>query len=300
MRIIEHYFFAPFWWQKILALLLLPFSMIYCGIATLKRISARYYDFEIPIVSVGNLVLGGSGKTPFIQEIAKDYPQSCVVLRGYGRKSKGLKIISHQGKILEQATISGDEALMLAKMLPKSSVIVSEDRKKAILEAKNLGAKVIFLDDGFRFNYKKLNLLLQPKLKPYFDFCLPSGGYREHKSAYKKADRVLIEGVDYKRKVDLLYPSKRMLLLTAIANPSRLEEFLPNVVGKIILKDHSYFDKQEILEKYAKTQATSLLVTQKDAIKLENFGLPLSILQLHLEINPEIKQSIRDYIQSYQ
>ena len=53
---------------------------------------------------------------------------------------------------------------------------------------------------------------------------------------------------DYTRKVELLYPTQRMLLLTAIANPSRLDSYLPNVVGKIILKDHSYFDKTKILE----------------------------------------------------
>ena len=87
-----------------------------------------------------------------------------------------------------------------------------------------------------------------------------------------------------------------MLLLTAIANPSRLDEYLPDVVGKITLKDHSYFDKAKILEEYARLKATSLLVTQKDVPKLETFGLPLSVLQLEIVIIPEVKQSIREYI----
>lgn len=296
MRGIERYFFAPSTPQKILAFCLLPFSILYCAIATLKRKFARFYDFGIPIISVGNLVLGGSGKSPFIIEIAKDYQESCVILRGFGRKSKGLKIVSIQGNIQADVQSVGDEAIMLAKALNHSSVIVSENRKNAILKAKELGAKVIFLDDGFRFNFKKLNILLQPKLEPYFDFCIPSGGYREHKSAYKSADILAKESIDYERKVQLLSPTKRMLLLTAIANPSRLDDYLPNVVGKIILKDHSFFDKTTILEEYAKLNATSLLVTQKDATKLEEFGLPLSVLHLELNINPAIKQSIQDYI----
>lgn len=74
---------------------------------------------------------------------------------------------------------------------------------------------------------------------------------------------------------------------------------MPNVVGKIILKDHSYFDKTKILESYANLNATSLLVTQKDAVKLEDFGLPLSILHLELHIAPNIKEKIQKYVQSY-
>lgn len=269
MRKIEQYFFSPSVAQKIFAFCLLPFSLIYCSIATLKRKCARFYDFGIPIISVGNLVLGGSGKSPFILEVAKDYQDACVILRGFGRKSKGLQIVSIQGNLQTNVQNAGDEAMMLAKSLISTSVIVSENRKNAILKAKELGAKVIFLDDGFRFNFKKLNILLKPKLEPYFDFCIPSGAYREHKSAYKTADILAKEGEDYQRKVQLLYPTERMLLLTAIANPSRLDKYLPNVVGKILLKDHSYFDKVKILEQYAQLNATSLLVTQKDVTKLE-------------------------------
>ncbi len=296
MRKIEKYFFAPSPLQKLLAFCLLPFSLIYCIIATLKRKFARFYDFGIPIISVGNPVLGGSGKSPFIIEIAKNYPNSCVILRGFGRKSKGLKVVSIQGNLQTNVQIAGDEAIMLAKNLPYCSVIVSENRKNAILKAKELGAKIVFLDDGFRFNFKKLNIILKPKLEPYFDFCIPSGGYREHKRSYQKADILAQEGRDYERKVQLLYPTKRMLLLTAIANPSRLDSYLPDVVGKIILKDHSFFDKTKILEEYARLSATSLLVTQKDATKLEEFGLPLSLLHLEMHINPVIQQSIQEYI----
>ncbi|WP_104721643.1 tetraacyldisaccharide 4'-kinase [Helicobacter mesocricetorum] len=296
MRGIEHYFYAPSFWQKALAIILLPISALYCGIATLKRGFAKYEDFGIPIISVGNLVIGGSGKSPFILEVAKEYSKVCIILRGYGRKSKGLKVVSVNGEILEDSNNAGDEAIMIAKALKNASVIVCENRKKAILEAKKMGVDIIFLDDGFRFNFKKLNIVLQPKLEPYFNFCIPSGGYRERKAAYKKADILIKEGVDYKREVKLVNPTKKMLLLTAIANPSRLDEYLPDVVGKIVLKDHSYFDKAKILEEYTRLEATSLLVTQKDIPKLESFGLPLSVLQLEMIISPEVKQSIRGYI----
>ena len=189
---------------------------------------------------------------------------------------------------------------MLAKALPDSTIIVSENRKQGILEAKNRGCSVIFLDDGFRFCFKKLNILLKPQLEPYFDFCIPSGAYRERKGAYKEADILAIEGVDYERKVSVVNPTQRMLLLTAIANPSRLEKYLPNVadniVGKIFLKDHVFFDREKILQEYAKLNATSLLVTQKDVPKLEDFNVPLSLLHLELKIQPYIKEKIQNYI----
>lgn len=296
MRSIERYFYAPNGFQKLLAFVLLPLSFVYCVIATIRRKFSRFRDFDIPIVSVGNLILGGSGKSPFIIEIAKDYGDACVILRGYGRKAKGLKIVSIKGVIQESVESVGDESIMLAKALPMASVIVSEKREIAILKAKELGAKVVFLDDGFRFNFKKLNILLRPKLEPYFNFCIPSGGYREHKSAYKEADIVIEEGVGYERKVELVNATPKMLLLTAIANPSRLEEYLPNVVGKITLKDHAFFDKENILKTYSELGATSLLVTQKDMPKLEDFGVPLSLLQLQLKIDPIVTEHIREYI----
>lgn len=298
MRTIERYFYAPSTLQKILAICLLPISFIYAIIATLKRKLTICEDFGLPIVSVGNLVLGGSGKSPFIIEIAKDYEDVCVISRGYGRKSKGLKVVSIKGEIKEDVLNAGDEALMIAKALPKASVIVCKKRREAIFKAKEIGAKAIFLDDGFRFNFKKLNIILKPMLEPYFSFCVPSGGYRELKSAYKEADILAQEGEDYKREVKVLNKTERMFLLTAIANPSRLNEYLPSVVGKMSLKDHSYFPKEVILEEYRKLNATSLLVTPKDAVKLEEFGLPLSILSLELVIKSEIKEKIKRYIEA--
>ncbi|MCI5969265.1 tetraacyldisaccharide 4'-kinase [Helicobacter sp.] len=296
MRKRERYFYAPSGIQKLLAFVLLPFSFIYCAIATLKRKFGCFRDFGIPIISVGNLVLGGSGKSPFIIEIAKDYADACVILRGYGRRSKGLRIVSLKGAVQESVENAGDEAIMLAKALPNASVIVSEKRAVGIQKAKELGAKVVFLDDGFRFKFKKLNILLQPQLEPYFSFCIPSGGYRESKRAYKEADIVAKEGVDYQRQVELVQATPKMLLVTAIANPMRLDEYLPDVVGKMVFKDHSFFKKEKILKEYERLGATSLLVTQKDAPKLEGFGVPLSLLQLQLKINPTIIERIKDYV----
>ncbi|PAF46551.1 tetraacyldisaccharide 4'-kinase [Helicobacter sp. 12S02634-8] len=299
MRYIDRYFYKPSLSQKLLALALFPLSVLYCLAASLRRKIAPTKDFHIPIISVGNLIAGGSGKTPFILEITKDYSNIAIISRGYKRQSKGLLIVSKQGKICSTQAQAGDEAYMLAQMAKNATIIVSKQRDLAIKKAKELGCKVVFLDDGFRFQYKKLNILLKPKLEPYFKLCIPSGLYRENPRLYKTADILALEGQEYQREVQVIAPTQRMLLITAIANPSRLQEYLPDVVGKITFSDHATFDIDYLCKAAKAHQATSLLVTQKDAVKLQNCPLPLSILKLNLQIAPHIKEKIHAYIQAH-
>ena len=115
---------------------------------------------------------------------------------------------------------------------------------------------------------------------------------------YKCADLLVCEGEYYTREVFVENPTPRMLLLTAIANPARLDEFLPSVVGKITLQDHSTFDEASLRESMRRYDATSLLVTSKDEVKLEHMGLNLSVLRLHLRIKPNILERIDSYITS--
>lgn len=298
MRLIDHYFYKPLWWQKILIFLLLPLSYFYCFISYFRRKFSPVLDFGIPIISIGNLVVGGSGKTPFLIHIGKELSEYKVgvISRGYKRKSKGLVVVSEFGKLLCTHQEAGDEPYLIAKTLKNASVIVCKKRKEAIFKAKEMGCEIILLDDGFRFQYKKLNILLRPKLEPYYLFCLPSGMYREWSKSYKEADLIIKEGEGYTRRVEVLNPTPRMLLLTAIANPMRLDEFLPQVIGKVYYPDHANFDLLKIKEQIAQNHASSLLVTTKDWVKLEKYDLPLSILSLSLEVKEEVIEQIKQYI----
>ncbi|RKV59075.1 tetraacyldisaccharide 4'-kinase [Helicobacter pylori] len=297
---LERYFYDPTLLQKGLIFALYPFSLIYQGIATLKRKTAKKHDFKIPIISIGNLIAGGSGKTPFILEIAPRYQEVAVVSRGYQRDSKGLVVVSVKGNILVPQKTAGDEAYLLALNLKQASVIVSEKRELGVLKALELGAKIVFLDDGFRFNFNQFNLLLKPKVPPYYPFCLPSGLYRESIESYKEAHLVVTEDKDYKRITSIAHPTKRMLLVTAIANPSRLDAFLPKeVVKKLYFRDHAPFDLELLEKEFYQNNATSLLVTPKDLVKLQDCNLPLSVLDLKLEICPKVLEEIDHYIFSY-
>lgn len=289
---IEDYLFFPNFFQKILSYLLLPLSFLYIFIIFIKRVTSSKIDFGIPIISIGNLTIGGSGKTPITIELAKNFNDVCVILRGYGRVSKGLFVVSLNGEIKVDVSTSGDEAMLLAASLKNATVIVSEDRVLGINKAKELGCKVIFLDDGFsKYNIKKFDILLKPKDEPTNNFCIPSGAYREPKSFYKKANLVLKEGIDFKRVVEIKKDGQKSelpektILLTAISKPKRLLEFLPKNIVTIFFEDHHTFTKDEIdtiLEKYIDF---AIVTTQKDFVKLKKFYLKdIYIMDLKIEL----------------
>ncbi len=252
---------------------------------------------EIPIVSVGNLIVGGSGKTPVTETLAKTFEKPAIVLRGYGRKSKGLIEVSRFGKILVDVERSGDEAMMLAKALPKACVIVSERREEGIDLAKRLGCEVVFLDDGFGKCFEKFDLLIDPD--PPNRWCLPSGPYRLPRFFIKMADVVMRENEHFVKEVKILNPTPKMVLLTAIANPDRLEPFLPKGIEKYTFLDHHRFTKDEVESIWRKEAPTSFLVTPKDAVKLERFGYPLSLLSLSVTLDEKVMEKVHNYIKDY-
>ena len=304
IRFFERLFFDPKWYHYIVALLLLPLSLIYALIPLARRLFSKAKDYGLPIVSIGNIIVGGSGKTPFAIALikhleAQGYSDIFYISRGYGRHSKGLVVVKKDNKILCSVDKSGDEAMLVASST-NCSVIVAEDRVKAIKRAKEFGAKIVILDDAFsKVAIKKYDILLEPQeIKNYLP--LPSGPFREFYFVKKYAQLTLKEGRDFKRVVSFRDLTKRMLLVSAIANPQRLQPFLPKgVVGSLLLKDHAYFNKNEIIDKMDQFQATSLLVTQKDYVKLKDYNLPLSIMDLHLEIDSKVIKKIEDYIGAY-
>lgn len=288
-------------WQWTLFVLLAPLGWLNCLISLLTIRSREQKEFGIAVIGIGNLVVGGTGKTPLTAYLASQYANSAVVLRGYKRKSRGLIVVANGGKILVDVERSGDEAMLYAKLLPNSTIIVSESRSDGINKAKELGATVVFLDDAFRHQYiKKFDILIRPATEPESDLCLPASAYRQSKKLYNRSDLTIKEGVDYTRGVTLQNPTEQMVLVTSIAKPDRLDPFLPSdLIAKYHFADHHHFTKEQLDLIVNKHNATSLLVTTKDAVKLERFGYALSILQLDLIVSDHISQAVKEYAQSY-
>jgi len=296
----ERLFFKPSFFDWVFILLLSPLSFFYALLMLLRRLLTFKKSYSIPIISIGNLTVGGSGKTPFVIALAKRYDNVTIISRGYGRQSRGLVEVSRKGHILTDVFSSGDEAMLMATSLENASVIVSENRQVAIEKAIQEGAEVIFLDDGFnRVNIKKYEILLFPKtIKNYFTF--PSGPFREFFFMQYLADLRLHEEEDFKRVVEVENKTDKMLLVTAISNPERLNPFLPKgVIDRVYLDDHAYFNEEELEKRMSELGATSLLLTGKDKVKMKDFKLSLSVMKLELEIKNEILEKIHKYIEEY-
>ena len=296
----ERLFFKPNLFDWVLIFLLSPLSLLYGVIMLFRRVFSSKKKYSIPIISIGNLTVGGSGKTPFVISLASRYTDVVIISRGYGRESKGLVEVSRKGKILTDVFASGDEPMLMAVSLPNASIIVSENRERAIDMAIEQGAKVIFLDDGFnRVNINKYDILLFPeKIRNYMTF--PAGPFREFYLVKGFSNINLYENKEFNRVVKIENQTEKMLLVTAISNPERLEPFLPNgVIEKFYLEDHAYFNELELKEKLLVSGAVSLLVTEKDKVKMKDFKLPLSVMKLKLQINNEILEKVDRYIGEY-
>jgi tetraacyldisaccharide 4'-kinase len=184
-----------------LRILLLPFSVIY-GLAVFIR--NTFYDlgvftenrFDFPVISIGNLTTGGTGKTPHIEYLVRllDTDKNVATLsRGYGRKTNGFQYVSENSK----PEIVGDEPLQLKNKFNKITVAVCESRKSGIerIIQDNPLTDVVLLDDAFQHRAVKsgLSILLldySKILKP--DFLLPAGNLREPFSSKKRADVILV------------------------------------------------------------------------------------------------------------
>ena len=336
---------SPAWLA--LGVILAPLSMLYTFIVCLKRLFAKPQSFKIPIISVGNLTLGGSGKTPLVRALFKEFNgelKTCIILRGYGRKSRGLLEVALGGRILCDVRQSGDEAMEYALSLRGANVIVSEDRAAGILRAQTLGFELVILDDGFsKFNISKFDILLRPQSAPKLPFCLPFAAYRYPPFFYKFADFIpassdisqgfrIVSAADLQSKLngtdeisnptdeisnlatdeisnlnpaaaDKISNSKeagfeksRTILISAIAKPWRLQEFLPLAKAHAFFPDHYDFKKEQILELLRREDAEHILCTAKDYVKLRDLGAEISVILLNLKLSENFIREIQNYI----
>ena len=158
----------------------------------------------IPVVSVGNLTAGGSGKSPAVIEIVRklrELDAKCrpvIVSRGYKRKSKGLVVVSDGRGAVVDPQIGGDEPVMLAKTLPGVPVVVAEKRAEGIRHAaQHLEASVVVLDDGFQHRAagRNLDVVLLDVSTPSWHFRpMPDGRMREGFASLKRASLVVLTG----------------------------------------------------------------------------------------------------------
>ncbi len=208
--------------NRFLRWLLFPLSLLYGLGVSLRDFFYRKgllkgISFDLPVISVGNLSVGGAGKTPHIEfliRLLKDYVNVGTLSRGYQRKTKGYLEIQ-AGHSAESA---GDEPLQFRRKFPEIMVAVAENRAFAIPQMlmTKPDLQVLLLDDAFQHRSIQpgLNILLTEFHRPFTqDFLLPSGRLREWRAAYRRADLLVVskcppqlQDEDRQRLIDQIKP----------------------------------------------------------------------------------------------
>lgn len=303
--------------------LLLPLGLLYgaLGLLRVKAYAAGLLPSVRaggPVISVGNLSMGGSGKTPVVEWIARTLQQAglpvAILSRGYGGSYRERALVVSDGNVVKaDAEVAGDEPVMLARALPGVAVVVARRRDDAARLAEGIsGPRVHVLDDGFQHRRLQRDLdLLCATGEDLNDWPLPAGRLREFASAARRADAVLMTG-DGSAPAGL--PSWRVTrrvlgvadlegreqpapgrpwLVSGIARPERFHadatQACGEIAGRDVFGDHYRYDAAEwrSLEDRARSAgADALLTTAKDAVRLPTHAitLPVRVLRIGVEI----------------
>lgn len=187
--------------MNVLRKLLFPFAILYGLVTSIRNFLfdigiRKSYSFDIPVIAVGNLSVGGTGKTPQIEYLIRllsDKYKIATLSRGYKRQSRGF-ILAKAGT---NAKILGDEPFQFFQKFPSIQVAVDADRKNGIekLLSHSIKPEVILLDDAFQHRNVKAGfyILLTSYVDLYSDdFVLPTGNLRESRSGAKRADVIIV------------------------------------------------------------------------------------------------------------
>ena len=294
-------FIKPKFWDKkkisLISIVLIPISLITLLIIFLKKRLTKITSFKIPIICVGNIYIGGTGKTPVSILIAKELNKlglQPVLLRKYYRSHNDeFEQIKHSFK----------------------NLIINKKRSDGIIEAEKEGYDTVILDDGLQDYQIKKDL----KIACFHNnqligngLVIPSGPLRETLSTLKNVDIVLINGkknsvfekkiLSYNNNLEIYYfhydpinindfRNQRLLALAAIGNPENffklLDENNLQVDEHVIFPDHYEFSKKEI-EKIcfrAKKKGCNIITTEKDYFKIKKYNLnEIRYLKMSIEI----------------
>ncbi len=273
----------------------------------------------LPVISIGNIVAGGSGKTPLVHYLTEALGQShtAILSRGYRRKKKGTLLVKESTTVQE----SGDEPYLLARKLPKAKVIVGANRAFSGCLAKELEAKVLILDDGMQ--HRRLHRDIEIGVMDAGDLFgkghyLPLGFLRDSPKRLAKVDLIVLNGVEDEAHLAKITPlirrysqapitvmrtvitnstevaSKKVASFCAIGAPSRFTKVLKSLGCDIVLKeekpDHTPFgvDELEQFANRAKDKGAEVVVcTEKDAVKLpQQLRLSLPLIPLKMALTP--------------
>ena len=292
-------FNKPKFWEttNLRSYLLFPFSLLVLLIIYLKKKIVKSVHFDVPVICVGNIYVGGTGKTPTSIYLAKELSKigkNPVILRKYYKEHY-------------------DEYALIKEKF--NNLILNKNRRVGIFEALKKGYDGIILDDGFQ-DYKitkDFNIICFNQNQLLGNgFVIPAGPLREDLSAIKNAHLILINGkkdIHFEEKLFNInknlkffyshynpiniskFKGKKLLAIAGIGNPDNFFNLLIfnnlNLEKKLIFPDHYKFKEREIKEisTYADQNNYQIIMTEKDYFKIKQFNIKnLGYLKIELEI----------------
>lgn len=301
--------------MKNLRKILFPFSLIYAAVTSLRNF---LYDkgikkstaFNLPIIAVGNLSVGGTGKTPMVEYLIRllsDRYSLAVLSRGYKRKSKGFYLANDITTIEE----IGDEPFQYHSKFKNIHVAVNADRVEGV--TKILAAlpttEIVLLDDAFQHRKIKASFYIMLTAYNdlfYNDLVLPAGNLRECKSGVKRANVVVVtkcpknlseaEMLQIKSRIDIdndkiffstinyhqtvtnnveeipvIDLKNDFIAVAGIAKPEYFYEYLNCTKNDCLtFSDHHFFSDQDLKNILQKANGRKIITTEKDYMRLQN------------------------------
>lgn len=290
--------YKPNFWKEtnLVSILLFPISLIVKLIVLMRKTFLKELEFEIPIICVGNIYLGGTGKTPLSINLGKELSilnKKPVIIRKYYKHHK-------------------DEYSLIRENF--KHLITKKDRKNAIKNAVQNGFDTVILDDGFQdYKIKKnLNIVCFNNQLLGNGMLIPAGPLRESVDSLKSAHIIIINGdqnIEFERKlleinneisifysryqlIDIeKYRGKKLFVVAGIGNPENFFELIRsqnlNIIKKLSFPDHYQFSKSEILNiiNDARKNGYQVVMTEKDYHRVKDYNFTeIHYIKVKLEI----------------
>jgi len=311
------FWYEPNTWK---AKFLYPLGYFYNLLTLLRGKLAKPQSYSCLTICIGNLNVGGTGKTPttiaLAQHFLKKGLQVHVVSRGYKGKFQGTFLVDPQKHKSDEV---GDEPLLMSEF---TSVWVSNKRKNGIAAAENAGAQIVLLDDGFQDPsfHKDFSLIVVDGEKGFGNKkCMPAGPLRENiVQGFKRADALVIVGQRIYKfdtfpthlkiihstlkpiETGMNWKEGKYLAFAGIADPSKFFKTLrslgANLIDCVALSDHQNLDGQVLkrLERKANSAHAQLVTTEKDAVRLSN-TFRKKVLSLPVRIEFDDKNELENF-----
>ncbi len=284
-----------FQYKNTLSTALLPLSVIYGGLCAIRRICSRPYKASVPVICIGNVTVGGTGKTPtcrvILNQLQYTYKNPIIVSRGYGGNITTPTVVNSDTHTAQQV---GDEPLMLAQ---DATVVISKNKKKGVQTAEKLGADIIVLDDGLQNPtvYKDVVVVVIDGYRGFGNGrILPSGPLRQYAAKpLQNAHMILVTGcksgvytdikniygdkVLYADYVPIALPFQErqsVVPFAGVGNPDKFFETVRQcgypIRAKLSYPDHHLYSEGDLqdLHSVAATALAKLITTEKDYMRL--------------------------------